>query len=656
MRRFTNYYNNDEVYGSLPRSNLNNDETMRVDSIPREPVSVCSIGSYIDYAKANEVVWDQTTGYAYPSHSYSHFLSGGEFTIPYSGTEAVAYSFSGIGIILGYTHPIDAKSYYRLSYGNVVKNDTNENQDKIIDDKRGGLPLDAIEGDQGFYSINGYYYGILSGGPVIMGSNPLCDIRFYDIEDTVKLSSYNFIHRTSHTETITATNQKKQIGNTTLLASINIQENELNLEYQKYLGSLGNIKTEHIKEKYWKNINPSGEYFERSSKDLILSVGEIPNIKDTIPNFDPKKLEKDNIEIKEEQPFEYKEGSRLAQEPYYLENLNRFYSTFEIANTQNLQKKLQNALHIRDDGSIVLMDPAGSSIELNGKGEIIITSKTHTKIKSGKNLSVLTGGETRLISKDNITLRSTDASIQNYALNKYQVYTELGEIRHETDGNGNIINKADKANIVNSSSGIENNAKNFIYNKSTVQVSTATRLDNISKQSVLQSDTMYIQGKNLGIISQQNLLLKSSYLYWTGTGFIFDGSGGGIINTSIPVLMNHIHQRGRDKFTYSSCPGAGKCRLVRVETPSINVERPTNETPTVLSQTFSSVESLTHEEKVDPNEIFYNTPWQLESASNWFNLSKTVKEQKVFPNNNKLNTFNGETFVDTNWNNYKITL
>lgn len=565
-----------------------------------------------------------STTYGHILKSYQHWFSGGEITTPMCNAKSLIYTERGVSAVIGYL--ANNKNYYLTNYKNSLRN--------------------ILHGDIGHYTHDGYLLGILSGGPAIMMANPMASIEVYDLDTSVKINSLNYIHNHSLGVDKISHNMKKNISNETKQWNQDI--NSDSYPYSYYRGSVGNIVTHHIDNKYHCNIRPSGDTLIQTTSDYIISNDTIPTINKLYGEYNPETTDNDKNETYIEK-FSWVSGDgRISQEPYFLKSLNKmYYKGFSISEDDSSKYKLlASLLHVRDDGSIILMSKSGSSIELSADGNITISPKNHLKIQSGGNLSILSGGYANIVSRKTNTIRSTDESLQLISETGTHLYsTESNTIEAK---NNYIISKSNLTEISQNKN--EKIQKQYIMNCPIVhtQGNTLTsKFENVQtdyENYKHLSNSMYVKSNNA-------IMLQSDRLQWGGKTFKISGTVSGSVTAGTPVIINHVHASG---FQYRWC-GKGRCKVVRIETEvkdSASLNLPIN---SVNEQPIDSV-SKTLTNGYEENERFYFIPWQLEASTSWSNLVKDINGVSLFPKNNKLYKPNsdGTSLEQTSWNSYKI--
>jgi len=672
MIRLPSVFQTDEAYGTAPLYNLNLDHTARALLGGVGVVGLGHIGAVYEDRKLAEGTQGNLPGVYKICNTFSHWFSGGEYTLPISGVECAIYSERGVGAILGYVPAPTTKSYYRLAYTKSVKPDALvspiEGTINNSTSNTGGYPKDIIHGDQGFQTIDGYSYGVLSGGPVYLQANPFAKVECFDIDDSVRISSLNFKHITGQSIKESVTSYKKGISNYSEYGkctdidpieeaegeTINHEEDDLFTEsqYFKHTGSIGNFYSFCILDKYYNNISEDGRSYSKSLNDIILSVGDLPTFTGVNPAYDPSK----NTNTTKTPEFNWQNNGRISQELFYLYNINNYVANQFIKEKEETQSdsiEIKDSIfHLRDDGSIIIMSKSGSSIELNAEGDIIITPKRHLMVQSGKNTSIISGGYTNIVSKDTVSLRSTDNNIQSMSKNKHSIYTEREGIILETPTTQGITLSAERGTINNYGFMINNESKAYLRFKSKLFMEEGISKSSTYKTVKKTHNVETLKGSILGITSAAGILMNSAALRWKGQSFILGASSAGTIRAGSPVNINHNHFEGQDAFyrrkilkgmsvyAIKKLPvGAGGSSIPILPDFDIpNVVVPEVELDTTYSE----------------DEQYYMTPWQYTTSGSWGTIGVPVKSTNVFPINNKFYMYNGKSFDQLQWSQYRI--
>ena len=699
--RSSEFLPSDDSYSSLPRRNTSYDLLKKSVETTIKGATLGFVGAVWPETRIVEANIGASPTICSTTVGHTHWYSGGEFTLPYPGLACALYSENGTGTILGYLPAQNTKAYYRLSYGHPVKKDVVEEEEKPFDDYRGGYPPDILHGDQGYLTLDGYGYGVLAGGPVFMRANPLAQIEFFDLDNTAKLSSYNYIQYTGQGELVSYTNAKKAISNTRFYGGSDFVKPEISTdeteesvdfedetvpeflpEYQYFwhLGSIGRHFTFHVKDKYHKNVHDDGEDFNRSSKGIIHTVGSIPKIEGNINNFDPEKAELYDEDIREFEPFEWsEEGGRISQQPFYMAGfIDKYFQTFKVAveepaEDDDAEAEAEEAastvastkdgvFHIRDDGSIIIMSKGGSTIEATAEGDIIISPKRHLKLQSGGSTTILAGNEIQAVAKESISLKSTDKSIQLAAQDKLLCYSYSNMIL-DTDSSEGISLKAPHGNIENRAFNIYNVARYRLSNNANILDSKAPIEQKTVKRRIDTCDHEYKIGKNYIAKYDRIHSIKSDQYYWFGRRFLFNASSSGVLNATNPIRVNHVHQRGfggvGDIYTFARC--GEHCKYVkRIETPPLGIQDFEPTIPEKETVSTPSEKSLSFSETIPEDLTYYYTPWQVSGTitgggSFWTTLARKFRGQDLFPNTVPLKTYTGRAFRDLTWNGYLIS-
>lgn len=675
-RRQSEIFDTDEDYGTLPKRNMSYDMMQKEMQDKQQGIGMGLAGAVWENSRIVDSNMGSIPVMCNTLVGHTHWMSGGEFTLPYPGVPSVIYSENGIkGTILGYIPAKEAKSYFRLSYAAQVKPDVPIFDEHAFGEFKGGYPPDISPGDQGYINLDGYGYGMLSNGPVFMRANPFAAMEFFDINDQVRLSSFNFLHYTGGGERRRFTNEKRRISNETLFctdefidpsldevstekeAKEEVKEYKSEYKYMSFLGSIGGIFTEHLKNSYHRNLHYDGTLYSKSISGFLFSVGKVPIIEDVISTFDPERIDEEEEMIEEE--FEWNEdGKRLSQELFYLSNsYNKFYKQFitNVTEQDKIIKPQESVIHSRDDGSIILMSKSGSVIELDAEGDIIISPKRHLKLQSGGSTIILAGEEIHQISKKGNYIRSTDESVNIIAKETIQNYAHSG-ITLEVEGLDGINLLAKRSSINSIGYDIYHKATNNLINKSNLE-HNETKLSQSKKDLVINNFTnKYENGKNIIIKASKNMSVQSDVYSWSGRRFSFNSSQSGVINAAKPVRINHVHQEGHggsgDIFTLVSCLKG--CRVKKIVTPPLGLP---DYKQTFVPQREIEIPETKEVEIQDPeiSDLEYDfTPWQMASSAYWPSLALKVKDKNVFPIGVPLKTFTGENFQDIPWQSYRI--
>lgn len=623
---------------------INNTKGDTLSSI-KPNISVGNTGGLDQSRKVIDINTDDGSTVGLLVSHYRHWFSGGDFTTSSLGVPTVAYSQSNMGVAIGSLPQENQKAYYRLNYGDKPYPDIIPNEYKHF---RSGEPVDALAGDIGYQTVEGYGLGILSGGPAYMRANPMSSIEFFDLDTSVKLNSLNYIHNHSLGYESIVYNQLKKMASKK--ESLNIDAYlGTSYAYNKYYGSIGNFITEYIDQSYLNNLSSSGRVFTATKDDIVIGCGTIPKIERPYNNFNPEIKKEDDEKLNSSDNFTWLEKGLISQEKKFIEYTEKdTLKTFKLSSDDNTSTNiLSGYMHVRNNGSIILTSKAGSSIELDADGDITITPKRHLKIQTGGNTSIVSGNFTQIVSKNDINIRSTDSSVQTIAeTNNTQISKGVHYCEAKT-----IVNKGTES-IYNHSKDINNKALNDIKDEAYSIATKATKIDSSSVQNQIESTVLNINTDITQLKAKSRIMMSSGILHWGGKLFKLVGSDAGAILAGTPVKINHVHDSG---FRYVYC-GRGRCKVVRIESVIDLGNIPEISIPSVDYSSISVPEQTELSTGASEDEIFYFTPWQQSSKINWPGLTQKVNNTLLFPANNELYNIDstGTKLEKKQWSEYTI--
>ena len=647
--RLPNIFESDAPHGTLPRTTYQYDLLARFGQTSTTPISEGTVGACYPEERLADVNIGSSPAKCRTVTRFSHWFYGGEYTLPIGGTNALLYYQGGLGGIVGYFPPRGRVPYYRLNYMPPRRPDLLEKTEY-----RGGMPLDIISGDEGIQTLDGYGYGILAGGPAYMGAGPFCNISFFDQNDVCNLSTLNFKHTSGVGEERHSTNQVKNKVN---------KSEKYYMEYKvldtdepplfQHFGSIGNIWTFGIQQKYYTNISPTGSRYTKAASDILFGVGDVPKITGVVSTFDPEQLKKDDTQVDEIKEYSWVDGiGKISQEIEYLKTAHEtYYQQFKL-DTAATSSMLDSIFHIRQDGSIILMGKGGATIELNAEGDVVISPKRHLKIQSGGNVSILAGKELKSVSNGTSTIRSTHSGVQVLAQDTATVYSEQGKLRLHTDSTDGIQLYSMRGNSQIFTNNIYLTATNSIYSKAPRNVEEGTVKNSIYNAGLVKHRVHYHSGEYFGLKLDSAFHINSSNFLWSGTSFLFNGTASGILNARNPIQINHVHSDGRDIFRTVSCLKG--CRVAYIKTPSLSV--PSQRVNIMDEQELEIPEKtdLTLVDGTDTTEDYYLTPWQIVNKTGNWDLSRPIAGNQLFPSKNKLYTVSSGQVSQTSWTQYSI--
>lgn len=522
----------------------------------------------------------------------------GEIYFPPCSTNTALFQESGItSALTQYFKPKE----YPLAYPNLIKQSQ------------------YVLGDWGYSNINGYFLGVLTGGPAMLMADPFASVEVYDMFSTVQIHSYNFLHESGlGTDTITTRDYE---SGTKASRSINILDTmSINMGCS---ANIFNMYTQNI----FNKITTLGKQIQTSNSDLIWSVGTAPIISSLKPEYDPKI----DAAVTPEETYTYK-GPPISNELDYQKWASQQLTKEYVTEATFVPKSW---IHQRNDGSICIMSKSGSTIELNADGDIIISPSRNLKLQSGKNTTILSGASCSIVSKGISHIHSTDQDVQirgdNVFVSGNTIQSSATTIKSFSD----IL----ETNCTQYKAIIDNSVSNI---QSYVLNATQAKFDGSNYVNTYRQT--YFNNKFTNIKASDTCNILSSKFKWGGDVFSFSASTAGKITAQNPVEINHIHQ-GQSEFTYTSAGIIPNVKVIKIETQVPLAESPTINTPTIPF-TAPILTKFTENYPSDTFDTFYTVAWQTSAIKTWNSLDSN------YPNKNPLLNSNGSPI---SWSSYKIT-
>ena len=497
--------------GEKPASSLNYFDRYLIDHgrIKTGMILEPFMGSYI-----YQVSIGRATGIAVQLNNILGGLSHtNEFTLLSAGTKVLLYDTGNIPyIILGVLPNLDDNECnFNIENGDIslfseVQHNILEYNSKpsdLIDIYTTKRPLDAFPGDWGIINEFGSLFGLLKGLTLIKASD-LAQVQLHFFDDLVRIVSKSFEHLSSLGNDYIYTNNgfcsreveysisdKDRSGNSDILDSDGIiytldKNDGLIPQIKAHIGNIGNLihlfglDKGTLSDIY---IGDNGRVAIKSCKEIefrkVVSIGN-PIRKHEY--FKDEPYSQDNIE-----DFKYIDGEKELQEveKNNWDDSKADYKHYNKENWDIENNKISDSysyIKQREDGSIIFEDVSGSFIELDGKGNIILSCKGDIMLRSGKDLISLNGGDISLRAKENIDICSTNGDIRCKAEEAAQLYTRNKGILLETD-----------------STNLPDNNPNEIHNYSGIKLLTNN-----------ESPISLLAGRNLNIFSKNNTVIHSA--------------------------------------------------------------------------------------------------------------------------------------------------
>lgn len=396
-------------------------------------------------------------------------------------------------------------------------------------------------------------------------------------------------------------------------------------------------------------LGDQGEVKIKTTKEIRLE--KISEIK--YPKKRQQHYVNDKITTTPSVPFAYSDGNRLRQEGdrdlYETKEYDRhFYdpAAFEFE-TRPATTTGKSVFTQRDDGSVAIEDAAGSSIELDGQGNINITCAGNLYIRPGGNQVSLVGKNIVSRAKSNIEMCCTEGDIKIKAQDDIQLYAKERGILLETDATlagefstafGIKLKTNGKAPVILDSGQhiLQYAVKNIAIHADATIKQDSPILD-INNQITKFTATTNWQGQSpLWQIQTSSCQVKYSELKLVGK--IFDITGtqhGSIYGGPGGTFVNHDHFK--NEMRYAPDPRGGKHVIYIHKTSNpgnlgdLNV---VNQSLTTVIQPL--VKDELDKEKFSFAEIkcddkLYETIWQQQRKTIWDFADDTVNSTLPFP-------------------------
>lgn len=655
---------------SLPTYNLSHDHTKTHNAVQQSSGAYGVIGATDISRRTFEVNGGMMPYVCSQGTGYTHWLSGGEFTIPYPGIEVAVVGEHADATIVGQITPPGSLTFYKHFYLETpVPDPLEDNENQYVDNRRNGIPKDTMIGDQGYMNYDGYSYGILSGGPAFMSANPFCRIEFFDLDDTVKLHAYNHIQYTAHGINETRANSVKNISNTRIRGTKIIDPQdpaETTDHYDINAGSAGNYVTYKSRKDNTTNLfvqlNDTGDLFAKTSSFILLKKGELPFLGGPVANFDPSKPSGDDLpeeEVSERLEFNFLGRPNMSQQGFFLAQSDLKYTrTFEKLSEELVESYRvdEPAIHMREDGSISIMSAGGSTIEMTAEGDIVLSPRRNLLVQAGGDAAIIAGNEAHITAGNNVGIHSTNQSVQVTGRERVQMFSRNQGIILETQSSEGIINNATQGNYFVNCQNYQQITQGVTTFNTNVWQTTSISNQTICRDYFVDAqEQVGFETKLTRFESQQSFQIQSQFYYWGGSSLVQNSSNNMVIRSGTPVLINHIHDETRDFFSTKRCQEG--CRVASIATKPFNAFRINVRVPSL--QTIEQEEFQEFELQQVDNETleFYTAPWQpLATGGSIPGINNTVKGQNVFPTSYRLFTVtDNDNLQEINWSQFRLS-
>jgi len=401
------------------------------------------------------------------------FSGTNKITIPSAGSKVLVLKYPGIpAIILGalpheegnddsipFMVEDGGKDFFTEDQHNVLKNQ--DGLPQFMESFNAGRPVDAFPGEWGIINELGNIMALMKGMALLKATD-LAQLQLHSIDDLVRIVSKTFEHISSlgddhifddhgkvsreiryctKLHDTFGVDDDQQISKEGEVRSyVPDDPQEIADKIRIHIGHLGNLfrafflnsdrdalSEIHLKDTGSINVNSAKDIFLRKANDI-----KAPERK--------KKYYETTEEDTEESidPFEYSDGAREPQdndrttwENTKYNNQNYSEDVWNIESPSSSEN--ESYIGQRDDGSIILKDAAGSCIELDGKGKIIITCKADIELRAGEETTILSGKNINVRAQDNLDVCCTEGDVRIKAEEAFQLFTRNKGVLIETD-------------------------------------------------------------------------------------------------------------------------------------------------------------------------------------------------------------------------------
>jgi hypothetical protein len=583
--------------------------------------------------------------------------------------------------------------YESLKHHEILTKDNQYEADFYNDDR----PLDILPGEFGWINEYGNVIALLRGLVLLKGNN-LSQVQLHTLDRLVRIVSGNFEHLAEQFEKKAYndhgdlsveekffTKTKELLGDD---GAVKQEDDKYSLKegieqyhrIAKHVGFLGGLLHLYARgEKAEENkvdsseaqVEENGEVTLRTTKGVTLANTDRiyhPTRKvvdgEEASYYNSKKKEYEKVE-----DFTPTEGCQTVQEKERNLWLSKKYSKrkyhedeweIEEHKSPSAEEKIkESAFRLRPDGSILIKDSLGSSIELVD-GNIILSCKGNIFLRSGKTLVALAGENLSLRAKKEIETVVTDGSYKLKAQKDISLLAKDKGITIETESAGldeematGIRLKTHKAAPIVLDSGdriLSWSKKGTVFTDDYgVFLDSPIFASNMEKggketKFLFSSAITAIKTPTFALNVDKNIMMKSRRIMSGSERFIISASSQGYIHGGPKgTHINHEHVRGRDKFKYMRDGSLGgkmawniekKNSMVNFSLDNIQIPDIDDIIAQYKKETLDKIKFkfVAYEEENFEDDIF-ETEWQREeSKSRWNLLSKdTFEDTAPFP-------------------------
>jgi hypothetical protein len=584
-------------------------------------------------------------------------------------------------------------TYENLKHHAILTKDNQHEADFYNDDR----PLDVLPGEFGWMNEYGNVIALLRGLVILKGSN-LSQIQLHTLDRLVRIVSGNFEHLSEQFEEKAYndhgnlsiekkiyTEIKELLGEGGAVVE-NDNGYDLKEEIDQYhriaahSGFIGSLLHWFARDKQAKennvdstevHVEENGEVTLRTTKGITLTNTDrvYHPARKVVDGEDTDYFNSKAKEYEEVENFTLSEGDQTVQEKERNLWLSKKYSKRKYHETEweieehkspSAEEKLKEAVfRLREDGSILLKDAFGSSIELVD-GDITLSCKGNIFLRSGKNIVTLAGKNLALRAKEEIETVVTDGSYKLKAQKDISFLAKTKGITVETESSGldeetatgirlkthnaaPIVLDSEDRILCWSKKGTVFTDEYGIFLDSPIFASNMEKSGKETKFLVSSAITA-IETPVFALNVDKNIMMKSKRIMSGSERFILSASSQGYIHGGPKgTHINHKHIRGKDKFKYMRDGSLGGKMVWNIEkkNSAINFSLDSIQIPDIddiiaqyRKETLDKIKFkfVAYEEENFEDDIF-ETEWQREPPGTlWDMLSKdTFENTAPFP-------------------------